>query len=181
MEQWKDIKNYEGLYQVSNLGRVKSLWYGKERILKPGMNNYGYLRVPLRKNDKRILYLVHRLVAQAFIPNPDNLPEVNHINEVKTDNRVENLEFCDRKYNNTYGTRIEQMVEKQINGKLSKTVYQYSLNGEFVAEYPSTREIERQLGFKQPSISYCCNGQRKTAYGYKWTYNKLIDSSTKFI
>lgn len=177
MEVWKDITSYEGLYQVSNWGRVKSLNYnhtGKERILKLTKGSSGYLQAQLCKNNKIKLCRVHRLVAQAFLENPDNLPEVNHKNEIKTDNRIENLEFCDRKYNVNYGTAIQRKSEKQINGKCSKSVYQYTLNGEFVAEYPSIREVERQLGFKQPNISYCCNGKYKQAYCYKWSYNLYI-------
>lgn len=173
MEVFKDIKGYEGLYQISNYGRVKSLNYnntGKERILIPGKGRSGYLQVKLCKKGKQKNHLVHRLVAQAFMPNPDNLPEVNHINEVKTDNRVENLEFCDRKYNTNYGTGIQRKAEKQINGKLSKTVYQYSLNGVLVAEYPSTNEVERQLGYSHGNISKCCNGEYKQVYGYIWKY-----------
>ena len=110
-EIWKDIKGFEGHYQVSNFGRVKSIKFGKERILRPGKNKKGYLRVGISKNGESKTYSVHRLVAQAFIPNLNNLPQINHKNEDKTDNRVENLEFCDAKYNNTYGTRIQRFVE----------------------------------------------------------------------
>lgn len=182
MEQWKDIKGYEGLYQVSNLGNVKSIEkldslgrLRKERILKPYMSPEGYLRLTLSKKDKQKKHLVHRLVAQAFLENPDNLSEVNHKNEDKSDNRVENLEFCDRRYNVNYGTGIQRKAEKQINGKCSKTVYQYTLNGEFVKEFPSTMEVERQLGYFQTNIGKCCLGKRKTAYGYKWSYNDIIN------
>lgn len=176
-EVWKDIDEYKGLYQVSNWGRIKSVerilkdgrsW--KEKILKTSKNNRGYLTVGLWKNGKCKSYLVHRLVAEAFLNNPDNLPIINHKDQNPSNNNVDNLEWCNQKYNVNYGTAIQRKAEKQINGKLSKTVYQYTLDGELIAEYPSTNEVERQLGYKQPSISYCCNGQRKTAYGYKWTY-----------
>ena len=179
-EVWKDIEGYEN-YQVSNYGRVRSLdrWvidkgsvrFIKGIIKKPNTINGGYLQVPLWKNGKGKSYLVHRLVAEAFLDNPDNYKEINHKNEVKTDNRAENLEYCDRKYNVNYGTRNKVALEKLRNGKLSKKVYQYSLDGEFLAEYPSAHEVERQLGFAFQNISKCCLGKRKTAYGYVWKYD----------
>ena len=173
MEEWKDIEGYEGLYQVSNCGRVKSTqyWNGTyERILTNNKDKNGYLSVALFKEGKRKWFFVHRLVAQAFLENPDNLNEVNHINENNTDNRAENLEYCSRKYNCNYGTRNQRIVEKTKNGKLSKTVYQYTLDSKFIAEYPSTQEVERQLGYSSSNIRTCCRGKQKTAYGYKWTY-----------
>ena len=111
-EIFKDIEEYEGLYQISNLGRVKSLKYGKERILKPAKDKKGYLYVCLYKQGKMKIYRVHRLVAQAFIPNPNNLPQVNHKDEDKTNNASSNLEFCDAKYNNNYGNHNKKMGEK---------------------------------------------------------------------
>lgn len=170
-EIWRDITGYED-YQISSWGRVKSLKYGKERILKPTKDSSGYLQVGLCKNGQRKPFKVHRLVAMAFIPNPDNLPEVNHKNEIKTDNRVENLEWCTQLFNIRYGTGIKRRSEKQINGKCSKSVYQHTLNGEFVAEYPSLAEVERQLGYNHSKTTLVCNGKRKTAYGYVWRYKK---------
>lgn len=171
MEIWRNIEEYKGLYQVSNLGRVRSLWYGKERILKPTKDKDGYLRVQLYKNGKAKLYGIHRLVAMAFIDNPYNLPQVNHKNETKDDNRVENLEWCNHLYNINYGTCQQRRAEKRRNDKLSKTVYQYTLDGKFIAEYPSGKEIQRQLGYNRGYISSCCLGKYKTAYGYIWKYN----------
>lgn len=170
MEVFKDIDGYESLYQISNYGRVKSLWYGKERINKPTKESNGYLQVQLCKKGKQKKHLIHRLVAQAFINNPDNLPQVNHKNEIKTDNRVENLEWCSVRYNMNYGTINQRRSEKQINGLQSKPVYQYSIDGQFIKEYPSIREIERQLGYASGNISQCCRGEQKTAYGYIWHY-----------
>lgn len=128
-EIWKDIEGYEGLYQVSNLGRIKSLeryvWNRfsyilvKERILKQSNDKYGYCIISLNKNNKGKVFKVHRLVAQAFIPNSLNAPQVNHKDEDKKNNYVDNLEWCDSKYNNTYGTRIERIVRNREN-KLSK-------------------------------------------------------------
>ena len=169
-EIWKDIVGYEGLYQVSNLGRVKSLKYGKEKILKPANIGRGYLKVNIWKNGEQNQYLVHRLVGQSFIPNPNNLPEINHRDEDKTNNRVENLEWCDRKYNNNFGTHNQRVAEKMTNGKLSKTVLQFTLEGNFVKEWKSTRDVQRNLGFDQGHISQCCTGKRKSAYKFVWKY-----------
>ena len=166
MEIWKDIKDYEGLYQVSNLGRVKSLKYGKEKILKSCKLNNGYLIVNLHKEGKQKHYYIHRLVATAFIPNPDNLSQVNHINEDKTDNRVENLEWCDNKYNINYGTRNERIGKTN-----SIPILQFDLDGEFVKKWDSIMQVERELGFDNSGICMCCKGKRKSAYGYKWRYH----------
>lgn len=122
-EIWKDIEGYEGLYQVSNLGKVKSLNYNKtakSELLKLRKNTNGYTRVVLYKNRKAKDYQVHRLVAEAFIPNPNNYPIINHKDENKTNNRVDNLEWCTYLYNNTYGTTIERAVEKRKGYKHSK-------------------------------------------------------------
>lgn len=170
MEEWRNIKDYEGLYQVSNMGNVKTLKYkgfNIEKLLKPILQTNGYLYVQLYKDGNPRIYRVHRLVAEAFIPNPDNLSEVNHINENKTDNRVGNLEFCSHQYNCNYGTGIQRSVEKR-----SKTVYQYTMDGELVKEYPSVNEAARQNSYDRSNITNCCNGKRKTAHGYKWKYKE---------
>lgn len=166
-EIWKDVKDYEGLYQVSNLGRVRSLKFEKERILKPGINGRGYFYVNLWKNGEYKQYRVHRLVAQAFLTNSNNLPEVNHRDEDKTNNKVENLEWCDRKYNHNYGT-----INQRIAEKCSKQVLQYKKSGEFVKEWKSTMDVQRNLGYAQSSISACCLGKYKSAYGFIWAYKK---------
>lgn len=168
-EIWKDITGYEGLYQISNNGNVKSLGNNKtkkEKILKPSVDGDGYLFVKLCKNRKLKYFKVHRLVAQAFISNPNNLPQVNHKNEIKDDNRLENLEWCDAKYNINYGTRTERVAEKK-----SKQVLQIDKNtNEVIAEFPSTIEVQRQLGYNQSDISNCCRGKRNTAHSYKWKF-----------
>ena len=110
-EQWRPIRGYEGLYVVSNLGRVRSIGYVEDRILKQCLNK-GYFIVTLSKCKKHTHFSVHRLVAEAFIPNPNNLPMINHRNEIKTDNRVENLEWCDCKYNCNYGSGLKRRIEK---------------------------------------------------------------------
>lgn len=176
-EIWKDIKDYEGLYQVSNFGRVRSLGNGnsnnsKVRILKCWISKKGYLSVALCKDGKHKMYKVHRLVAENFIPNPLNLPCVNHKNENKQDNRVENLEFCDVIYNNSYGTRNQRISKKNTNGKRSKPVLQYSQDVTLICEWVSVSEIERELGYKHSSISCCCLGKNKTSHGFIWKYKE---------
>lgn len=156
MEIWRDIKGYEGLYQVSNEGMVKSLRNNK--ILSLFANHKGYLQVYLTKNGEKKGFLVHRLVAKTFIPNPQNLPQVNHKDEDKTNNKVENLEWCTNDYN--------------INYSQSKKVYQYTLNNVLVKIWNSTMELGRN-GFAQSCISLCCNGKKQKHKGYKWSYYPL--------
>lgn len=181
-EIWKPVVGYEGLYEVSNWGRIKSLprngTVKYARILKPYTTKYGYLRVVLHKNNKQKKFFVHRLVAEAFIEIPEELKhlkgtrylQVNHKDENKQNNNVENLEFCDCKYNINFGTRTERVVEKNTNGKRSKKVYQYTLDGEFVREWVSTKECGRN-GFNQGNVAACCRGQLKHHKGYIWRYN----------
>lgn len=176
-EIWKSVKGYEGLYEVSNFGRVRSLPRNTTsgKILKPVKTKEGYLRVDLSKKGRGNLSFVHRLVAETFLDNPDNLPCVNHRDENPLNNRVENLEWCTHLYNMNYGTRNERIGISNKNGKLSKTVYQYTLDGEFVREWESTSEIQRQTGWWNGNISNCCLGRTKTAYGFRWSYkNKIL-------
>lgn len=174
-EIWKDIPNYEGIYQASNLGRVKSLKrpYGlKEKILKPQINDSGYYRVELWKQSIGKHYKVHRLVWEAFNGSiPEGL-QVNHINEIKTDNRLENLNLMTCKENNNYGTHNKRVAKKMTNGKLSKVVLQFTLDNILVKEYPSAHQVERETGFCNQHILDCCKGKQKTAYGYKWKYKE---------
>lgn len=182
-EIWKDIKGYEGKYQVSNLGRVRSAMpritshtKDKDGILRQACNHRGYMNVLLYGNggySKRNCrhYAVHRLVAEAFIPNPLNLPEVNHIDENVQNNRVENLEWCTRQQNMLSGTLPQRISEFMTNGPCSKAINQYTLNGELIAQYPSLAEINRQMGFSQGNIWHHMNNPRSThAYGYVWRY-----------
>ena len=178
IEIWKDIPNYEG-YQVSNLGRVKSLerldargHKRKEKLLKPLISSIGYYLVGLCKNSKVRFYLVHRLVWEAFNGQiPENM-QVNHINEIKSDNRLKNLNLMTPKENTNYGTGIERSTKKRINGKCSKSVLQFTLDNILVKEYPSINQAERELGFAHTNISACCKGKYKTAYNYKWKYKE---------
>lgn len=170
-EIWKDIKDYEGLYQVSNLGRVKSLvrklndgrlW--KEMILKQEINQ-GYARVLLSNNKNKKHKRVHRLVAEAFIPNPNNYPIINHKDENRLNNRVDNLEWCTWKYNSNYGD-----CNLKIGKKLSKSVAQYDLNGNLIKKYDSISDVSRKTGYNISYLSNCCNDKYEKAYNYKWKY-----------
>lgn len=167
-EIWKDIPNYEGLYQVSNLGRVKSLkraYRVKERILKPLITRNGYYQVGLCKNSNEKFYQVHRLVYEAFNgPIPEGL-QVNHISERKSDNRLLNLNLMTPKENTNYGTGIERRAKSK-----SKPVLQFTLEDILIKEYSSTKQAERETGFSHQNICACCNGKYKTAYNFKWKY-----------
>ena len=168
-EIYKDIEGYEGLYQVSNLGNVKSLKNNKtkkEKVLKLAIRN-GYLKVDLCKNNKKKTYNVHRLVAKAFIENNNNYYFVNHKDECRTNNVVENLEWCTQKYNCNYGTGIERSAKAR-----SKQVYQYSKDGELIAVWKSTSECGRN-GYNFSHVSSCCNGERKSHKGYIWSYKPI--------
>lgn len=171
-EIWKDIEGYEGLYQVSNLGRVKSLPRKGtfERIIMPGTKAGGYLCVALYKDGKVKYYRVNRLVAEAFIPNPDNKPQCNHINEDVTDNRACNLNWMSSKENINWGTGILRSHQKQVNHpNMSKPVKQLSLDGALIAIWPSTMEAGRN-GFDNSNICKCCNGKYAQYKGYKWEW-----------
>ena len=175
-EVWRDVKGYEGLYQVSDQGRVKSLErtfidkigrerYFKGRILKPAFNGHGYLFVNLYDSGKPRMSKVHRLVCEAFHENHDNKPEVNHINEDKTDNRACNLEWCTRGENVNHGTRNERSGKAQ-----SKPVAQYAQDGGLIKVWASAMEVERQTGFRHGYICQSANGKFKQAYGFIWKY-----------
>ena len=177
MEIWKDIEGYEGLYQVSNKGRVKSLNYGrtgKEKILRPGKNNDGYLIVILYKNGKKKNFRIHRLVAKAFLTNPNNLLEVNHRDENKENNHVENLEWCDRKYNINYGSRTERSSEsrkgkKHKKHKLKKQILCVETGEIFDTSQDVINIMFNGKGYSSHIRANIC-GQRKSAYGYHFKY-----------
>ncbi len=176
-EIFKDIKGFEGLYAVSNFGNVKrhtteskngtGNYYRKEHLLKQRKSNKGYFVVDLFKNNKRHQFLVHRLVAQAFIENKNSYPCVNHIDENKENNNVDNLEWCTQKYNMNYGTCSERIGKAN-----SKPVIQLDKNGNFVGKYISIICAERMTKISQGSIGDCLHGRRKSAGGYLWRYEK---------
>ena len=162
MEQeiWKPVEGFEGLYEISNLGRVKSLWFGKEKIMNPAKTKDGYLFVNLYKDRKRKAFKVHRLVATAFIPNHEGFEQVNHKNEVKTNNCVENLEWCSAWDNMHYGTLYERSAAALINHPvLSKSVEasRFSDFREICLKFASTHEAGRN-GYCQVIVSHCCLG-----------------------
>lgn len=181
---WKDIEGYEGKYQVSNTGKVRSLNYrgntGKTKVLKQDTKDNGYKIIDLYKNGKRKDYLVHRLVALAFIPNPLNLPQVNHIDEDKTNNAVWNLEWCTPEYNLNYGTHNEKMsvtiresqIRKGKNNPNAKPILMFTLNGVFIKRFECCIDANEYLGKPKHygNIRKCARGEIKTAYGYIWKY-----------
>lgn len=179
-EIWSDVEGYEGKYMVSNIGKVKSLDYhrtGKEKIMKPRKDKKGYLYVGLYKNKKEKWVSVHRLVAAAFIPNPENKPCIDHINTIKDDNRVENLRWATPKENvNNPISRKNYLDNSPIAGKFgkdncnSKPVCQYSLDDKFIRKWCSIIDVKRELGFSNSHISACCRGKLKTCYGFVWKY-----------
>ena len=170
---------YEGLYKVSNLGKILSLNYrntGKAELMKPVTNTNGYLQVCLRKNKEEKKCLVHRLVAEAFLENPENKPQVNHKDEDKTNNFVflnedgtvnkekSNLEWKTPKENSNHGTRNERIAKAN-----SKRVLQFSLSGELIREWDSTQECGRN-GFDQGAVAKCCRGELPHYKGFLWMY-----------
>lgn len=181
-EIWKDIKGYEGLYQVSNLGRVKSLdrWrpvtektlkkgykpkMTKGTILKPSKLKKGYLQVSLQKNGKKKWKRIHQLVAETFIPNLNNYPIINHKDENKQNNLVSNLEWCDYEYNIRYS--------------MAKKVIQYNLDNNVIKIWDCIIDASNKLKIPTTNISKCCKGIRKSVGGYKWEYYNQNVSNSK--
>ena len=193
-EIWKPIVDYEGYYEVSNLGRVRSVdryvprknqspQYFEGKILKPAINPAGYAWVRISNGRTVKMCRIHRLVAEAFIPNPNNYPIINHKDENKQNNSIDNLEWCTYSYNATYNNsmraRINTRNKNQSYG-CEKKVYQYSLSGELVKIWKSLADVTRNLHLSCGCIANCCRNMkyRHTAYGYKWSY-KPINNFTK--
>ena len=152
----KDIKGYEGLYAITPEGEVWS--YKNEKFLKPYTNKGGYLCVNLCKDGKVKNYYVHRLAAEAYLPNPENLPQINHKDENKANNCLQNLEWCDAKYNINYGTH---------NDKIKKPILQYDLDGNLIREWECAADVGKEV---KSNICHCLKGSRKSAYGFIWKY-----------
>lgn len=174
---WKDIEGFEN-YQVNQIGQVRSLNYrqtGKVKRLKSTPNSAGYLTVCLSKDGKRYPKYVHQLVAEAFIPNLNNLPQVNHIDEDKANNHVNNLEWCTREYNTNYGTRNERQ-SKSMKGKGIKPVLMLSKEGKPLAVFKSQIEANEYLGKDKynSNINHCVIGKNKTAWNYKWKSINIV-------
>ena len=179
-EVWKDVVGYEGLYEVSDLGNARSLnWkncgYAKNLYLKH--HNKGYLQVELVKNKVKKTFVVHRLVAMAFIDNPYRYALINHKDENKTNNRVWNLEWCDYSYNNKYSRDLhperfkQRKSTKKYGRRLDLKVEQYSKDGILVRLWDNSRTVFLETGMSDWSISECCRGKRHTAYGFIWKYS----------
>lgn len=182
-EVWKDIEGYEELYQISNLGRTKSLGRTIERTGPKGNKFYrtypekilichkdlkGYYRTNLALNGRNTTVKIHRLVAQAFIPNPENKPQVNHINGNKKDNRVENLEWTTNNENMKHAYNTGLFDDRDM--KHRKKVGQYTKEGKLIKEWNSIKEIEDVIGFFATNITACCKGKAKSLKGYIWKY-----------
>lgn len=175
-EVWRDVKGFEGLYQVSNMGRVKILaridkwgYKRKERMVKSSLSASGYLQINLYKNGKHCVTRAHRLVAQAFIPNPNNYPIINHKDEVRTNNKVSNLEWCTVEYNNNYGTRNIKGSITKTNGLRCKKVAQLDKKGNLIKVWISSADSGRH-GYNQSGVSACCYGLKEQHKGYFWMY-----------
>lgn len=169
---WKDIIGYEGLYEVSDTGRVRNKI--TQRVFRCSLGTTGYHQVHLRKNSKPRTYLVHRLVAQAFLINENKLPQVNHVDEDKSNNDVSNLEWCTPKQNANHGTRIERITNSinysVVGKKNSKPIKQINKDSAVVRIWNSIKECQRETGFDASNIIKCCKGKAKTSYGFLWEY-----------
>lgn len=185
-EEWRDAVGYEGLYQVSNLGRVRSIVQGigrRKRVLAPGKTKWGYFQVNLTdKNGLQHHESVHKLVAAAFVPIPENLidkigtryAQVNHKDEDKTNNSADNLEWVSPSYNSSYGTITRRRLETHNKRKTVTSeaqVRQLTKDGVELRIWKSLAEIQRETSYNKSYICWCCKGRYKMAYGYRWEYN----------
>lgn len=176
IEIWKEIEGYDGFYEISNLGRCKThravgtgKYTSEARLLKPVKCTNGYLEYQLSKDGKRKCHMAHRLVAQAFIPNPCNKKEVNHLDECITNNIVSNLEWTTSKENANYGTRNERSLKNHNYNK----IIQLTLDGEYVTTHENAKEASKSVNLTTAScIVRCCKKQKKQSKGYKWMYEK---------
>ena len=166
-EEWRPVVGYEKTHLVSNKGRVYSL-LGK-RMLSPYISNTGYYMVMLKSGKDRRGKTVHRLVAEAFICNPDSLPIVNHIDENKLNNRVENLEWCTYRYNMNYSKVHGKMIASIV-----KPVYQYDMDMNLVAVYESASDVQRKTGYSRGNIWCACQDPKRTRYNSHWSYAPLV-------
>lgn len=181
IEIWKPVVGFEGSYEVSNLGRVRSVdrfitnslgrtYFSKGVILKWVLDKGGYPMVGLSLHNKYYSRKIHRLVAEAFIENPYNLPSINHKDEDKTNNKVENLEFCTVKYNNNYGNHnLKQSLTRRADPNLTKSVLKLSLTGEVLKQYPCVRDVVID-GYKERTVAEVCRFEKPSAYGYLWIF-----------
>lgn len=187
-EEWRDVVGYEGLYMVSNLGRIKILkrkYVVSDRLINGILTEDGYSKVFLSDgHDNRKMFFVHRLVAISFIPNTYNKPCIDHINTIRTDNRIENLRWCTHKENQNNPITIQKLKDynsknkrynygyRGVQIKHSKPVVQYSMDMKFIKKWDAIADVKRINGWCQYCVSHCVNGDRKSAYGYIWKYYK---------
>lgn len=185
IEIWKSVVGFEGLYEVSSFGRIRSIdkdstkfgkLYGRRngKILKQNILNSGYLYVMLSKKSKKYIRLVHRLVAESFIPNIKNFPVVNHRDENRLNNRVDNLEWCTYLYNSRYGTAIEKL-KQNIKRRFNVSVVQLDLYSDTIIqefESPTDAKLKSNGKFDQSAIRRCCIGNQKSHNGFRWCYKK---------
>ena len=175
-EIWKPINNYEEIYEVSNTGSIRSLerrgnW--KAHIMSLINSTDGYIRVTLCKNSKAKMYLVHRLVAEHFIPNPGNKPCINHKDGNKQNNKVDNLEWCTYSENELHAMNTGLVNKNKMSMAHKKPIVQYTLSGDFVKEYDSIKQAnDTNVNIYGTSISKCLTGVYKTAGGYIWKYRE---------
>lgn len=180
-EIWKDVKGYEGLYKISNLGNVLSLNFNHSnysKCLKP-FDNDGYLRVAFNCNNQYKRFLVHRLVAEAFIPNPENKPFINHIDGNKRNNNIDNLEWVSASENTRHAIRIglrpancQHEIKYGKDHPASKPIIQFDINGNLIKRWGCSKDVEKEFGFRPQFILRCCRGERKTYMGYVWKFDK---------
>lgn len=182
IEIWKPIKGYEGFYEVSNLGRVRSLdrvieysngrrIFTKGKILKPILNYHGYLTVNLKRNSTIKVCQIHRLVMLNFVENTFNLPMINHKDECKTNNHISNLEYCDCKYNSNYGSRNKKLSEIMRKIGIAKKVLKISTDGEILKKYNSLSDVSLD-GYDSQTVGDCCRFRTKSHKGYLWCYEE---------
>lgn len=171
-EIWKNILNYENLYQVSNLGNVKRKQTNKLlKTLKHGKKENEYLMIALSNNGKEKMFYIHRLVAQAFIDNPNNLPQVNHINGIKSDNRVENLEWCTNGENQIHAIKNNLKIPARgLQCGNTRKVGQYSKSGNLIKKWEYIKLASMELNILSSNIINCCKNKIPSAGGYKWKY-----------
>lgn len=164
-EIWKNIEGYEGIYEISNYGRIKNVKRGS--LVQHCLNKVGYAVVKLPKEGKRVHHKLHRLIANAFLPNPNNYPVINHKDEVKANNNLSNLEWCTHQYNNTYN-----QIHYRRNKSHRTSVIKMSIDGVFIESYNSVNEAGASNNIHPSSISNCLRGRDKTAAGFRWKYKK---------
>lgn len=181
MEIWKDVVGYEGYYQVSNFGNIRSvdrviysdkLHIGtkrelKSKMLKPYVNSHGYLALTLTKNSNEKSVRVHRLVAEAFIKNPNNYDQINHIDGNKTNNKVENLEWCNNQHN------VNHAYKNGLTKHYTRSIKQYDLKGNYIQTFESIAKACEEVNGNRANITKCAKGYINSAYGYKWRYEEL--------